>query len=80
MDGMLNTTRFGASIDRVFPIGVIGFDTGIIDYDPRQALQTVSSPGLLIFGENDLLVPQIRTWRDLTRYSAPIHRSILGRL
>lgn len=53
----LNTTRFGASIGRVIPIGRIGFDAGIIDYDPRQALQTVSSPGLLVFGENDLLVP-----------------------
>jgi pimeloyl-ACP methyl ester carboxylesterase len=53
----LNTTRFGASVGRIIPVGMIGFDAGIIDYDPREALQTVSSPGLLVFGENDALVP-----------------------
>ncbi len=61
----LNKTRFGASVGRVIPIGVIGFDAGIIDYDPRQALQTVSSPGLLVFGENDVLVP---AYQNLARF------------
>ena len=32
---------------------MFGFDAGIIDYDPAEALQTVKSPGLLVYAELD---------------------------
>ena len=53
----MKTSRFGASVGEVIPFGMFGFDAGIIGYDPREAVQTVRSPGLLIFGEHDRLVP-----------------------
>jgi pimeloyl-ACP methyl ester carboxylesterase len=53
----LRLTRVGAAIGRVVPIGVIGFDAGIIEYDPRRALRSVRQPGLYAYGEYDPLVP-----------------------
>lgn len=49
--------KTGASIGKVIPIGVIGFDAGIIDYDPRDSLQQVKIPGLMVFGTHDPYVP-----------------------
>lgn len=57
VESILKWDRMGAKIGKIIPLGEIGFQAGIFDYDPRQALQTVKSPGLLVFGENDPLVP-----------------------
>ena len=35
---------------------MLGFDAGVYDYDPLWALQTVQSPGLLLYAEHDFLV------------------------
>ena len=56
VEKQLNTTRLGAAVGEVIPFGMFGFDAGIIGYDPADALQTVRSPGLFVFGENDFLV------------------------
>lgn len=53
----LKTSRLGASVGKAIPFGMFGFDAGIMGYDPRDAVQTVQSPGLFIFGEHDRLVP-----------------------
>ncbi|MBC8503268.1 MAG: prolyl oligopeptidase family serine peptidase [Chloroflexi bacterium] len=57
VESILKWDRMGAKIGKVIPLGEIGFQAGIFDYDPRQALQTVKSPGLLVFAENDPTVP-----------------------
>ena len=57
VDRQLNLARLGASIGRVVRVGVIGFDAGIIDYDPQDAILSTVKPGLFIFGENDPYVP-----------------------
>lgn len=36
---------------------MIGFDAGIIDYDPLDIILTTTSPGLFVFGEHDPYVP-----------------------
>ncbi|MGD2161793.1 MAG: alpha/beta fold hydrolase [Anaerolineales bacterium] len=53
----LRITQLGATIGRVLPLGVIGFDAGIIGYDPEEALRNVRQPGLFAFGEYDPFVP-----------------------
>jgi pimeloyl-ACP methyl ester carboxylesterase len=53
----LSTSRFWASVGEVIPFGMFGFDAGIMGYDPRDAVRTVRSPGLFVFGEHDRLVP-----------------------
>ncbi|MGC9347594.1 MAG: alpha/beta hydrolase family protein [Anaerolineae bacterium] len=55
--GQLRQVRVGATLGRVIPVGEIGFMAGILGYDPREALKAVSTPGLLVFGETDGLVP-----------------------
>jgi len=52
----MRLTRRGAAFGKVIPFGMFGFDAGIIEYDPEEALQTVRSPGLFVFAENDRLV------------------------
>ena len=54
---ILKWDRIGVKVGKIIPLGELGFQAGIFDYDPRQALQTVKSPGLLVFGENDPTVP-----------------------
>jgi pimeloyl-ACP methyl ester carboxylesterase len=53
----LRQRRLGAFIGKIIPLGDIGHIARILAYDPRQALQTVASPGLLVFGEMDPAVP-----------------------
>lgn len=50
-------TRIGASLGKALPLGELGFDARIMDYDPRQALRAVHQPGLLVFADHDALVP-----------------------
>jgi len=52
----LRLTKLGAAIGRVIPVGVIGFDTHIIDYDPIDAIKSVPVPGLFVYGEHDTIV------------------------
>ena len=56
IERQLRLTRLGAAIGRVFPIGIIGFDTHIIDNDPAEAIKSVSAPGLFVYGEHDTIV------------------------
>lgn len=53
----MRTIRASAAAGKVIPVGELAFMAGILDYDPRSALQTVEAPGLLVFGESDILVP-----------------------
>jgi pimeloyl-ACP methyl ester carboxylesterase len=46
----LQRNRLSAGLGEVFPIGEIRFMSGIIDFDPRAALQTVNIPRLLVYG------------------------------
>lgn len=52
----LKTTELGMKIGKVTNFGLLGFDYRSMGFDPRKALKTVESPGLFIFGENDILV------------------------
>jgi hypothetical protein len=52
----LKTTELGMKIGKVTNFGLLGFDYRSMSFDPRNALKTVESPGLFIFGENDILV------------------------
>jgi pimeloyl-ACP methyl ester carboxylesterase len=56
VEKQMATSRFGAELGEIVPFGMFGFDAGIIDYDPSTALQTVSSPGLLVYASHDRLV------------------------
>lgn len=60
----LRMDRIGATIGKVIPIGEIGFMSGIIDSDPREALQMVNVPGLLVYGGLD---PQVPPEQNLAR-------------
>jgi hypothetical protein len=53
----LRLTRLGATVGRIIPFGVIGFDASIINYDPEDALRNAQQPGLFAFGEYDPYVP-----------------------
>lgn len=53
----LQMNRIGAWLGEIIPIGEIRFMSGIIDYDPREALQKVNVPGLLVYGAMDPKVP-----------------------
>lgn len=57
VNGHMWQIRLGASAGRVIRAGEIGFIAGILDYDPRAALQSVRAPGLLVFGGTDPTVP-----------------------
>jgi len=50
------TTDLGVKIGKVTNFGLLGFDYRSMSFDPRASPQTVESPGLFIFGENDILV------------------------
>jgi len=57
VESAMKWSRLEANLGKVIPLGEARFQAGIIDYDPRRALQTVHSPGLLVFAENDPMVP-----------------------
>jgi pimeloyl-ACP methyl ester carboxylesterase len=52
----LKTTELGMKIGKVTNFGLLGFDYRSMGFDPKHSLETVESPGLFIFGENDILV------------------------
>jgi len=53
----LSIKRLGATIGKFIPLGDVGQFSKILYYDPRPALQTAHSPGLLVFGEMDPMAP-----------------------
>ena len=57
VDSAMKWARFEANVGKFLPLGEADIQAGIMDYDPRQALQTVKSPGLMVFAENDPTVP-----------------------
>jgi len=56
-ESTMKLLRLEYNLGKVIPLGEMGYSAGINDYDPRQALLTVKSPGLLVFAENDSMVP-----------------------
>jgi len=56
LEKRIKTTDLGIKIGKVTNFGLLGFDYRSMSFDPKASLQTVESPGLYIFGENDNLV------------------------
>jgi pimeloyl-ACP methyl ester carboxylesterase len=56
LEKRIKITDLGIKIGKVTNFGLLGFDYRTTSFDPRTSLQTVESPGLYIFGENDNLV------------------------
>ena len=52
----LNMTELGIKIGKLTNFGLLGFDFRAMSFDPKASLQQVESPGLYIYGENDILV------------------------
>jgi len=76
----LTLARIGATIGKVLPIGVIGFDAGIIDYDPHNILLETTNPGLFVYGENDPYVPadqNIKRFKEIFPDGSP-HLSVIA--
>jgi len=65
VESSMKWARLEANVGKAIPMGEVRFDVGIFYYDPHQALQTVKSPGLLVFAENDSMVPADQ---NLARY------------
>lgn len=57
VDNHLRTLRAAATLGQVIPVGDLAMMAGILNYDPRPAFEELSSPGLLLFGGADALVP-----------------------
>lgn len=49
-------TELGMKIGKLTNFGLLGFDYRSMGFDPKNSLETVQSPGLFIFGTNDILV------------------------
>jgi pimeloyl-ACP methyl ester carboxylesterase len=49
----LKNVELSISIGEITNFGFFGFDARNMSYDPRNALRTVQSPGLFVYGEND---------------------------
>jgi len=56
LEKRIKTTELGMKIGKLTNFGSLGFDYRSMSFDPRNSLQTVKSPGLFIYGENDILV------------------------
>lgn len=67
VNGHMRQIRLGASVGQVIRAGEVGFIAGILDYDPRAALQSAAAPGLLVFGGVDPTVPP---GENLARFEA----------
>lgn len=52
----MRLTRMSARVGETIPFGLFGFDAGIIDYDPTEALRQVKSPALFVYAERDWMV------------------------
>jgi len=52
----MRLSRQAAKIGETIPFGMFGFDAGVIDYDPGEALQQVQSPALFVYAERDWMV------------------------
>jgi pimeloyl-ACP methyl ester carboxylesterase len=51
-----NLVDLSIKIGKLTNFGYYGFDARNMGYDPRDILQTIHTPGLFIYGENDTLV------------------------
>jgi pimeloyl-ACP methyl ester carboxylesterase len=49
----LKNVELSISIGEITNFGFFGFDSRNMSYDPRNALKTVQSPGLFVYGEHD---------------------------
>lgn len=57
VESFMKWARFEANVGKFLPLGEADIQAGIMDYDPRQTLRTLKTPGLFVFGENDPTVP-----------------------
>ena len=55
--------RIGAKIGKVIPLGEIGFQAGIFDYDPRQVLPSAKAPDCWSLQKMIPWCLPIKTWR-----------------
>ena len=56
----LRLAEVAVQVGELTDFGMFGFDARVFPYDPADALQTVESPGLLIYAENDdQVTPQL---------------------
>jgi pimeloyl-ACP methyl ester carboxylesterase len=75
----IKQTELGVEIGRLTNFGLLGFDYRSMSFDPRASLQRVQSPGLYIFGDNDILViPQenIERMEEIFEGNVPEHLSV----
>ena len=56
LEKRVKKTEIGMKIGEVTNFGLLGFDYRSMSFAPRASLQAIQSPGLYIFGENDILV------------------------
>jgi pimeloyl-ACP methyl ester carboxylesterase len=56
LEKRVKNTELGLKIGKLTNFGLLGFDYRAMGFDPKASLQQVESPGLIIFGENDILV------------------------
>jgi pimeloyl-ACP methyl ester carboxylesterase len=73
-------TLVGIKIGQITNFGYFGFDARTQYYNPAEALQSVSSPGLYVFAENDNLVTpslNIERMNELFEGDVPDHLSMV---
>lgn len=63
-----NLVDVSISIGDATNFGMFGFDARNMGYDPRNALQIIDSPGLLVYAENDVLVTPALNIERLTEF------------
>jgi pimeloyl-ACP methyl ester carboxylesterase len=66
------------AIGNLTNFGFFGFDARNMDYDPRDTLLNVESPGLYVFADNDVLVTpalNIERLEEIFNGNIPAHLS-----
>jgi len=75
-----NLVDLSIKIGNLTNFGYYGFDARNMGYDPWEALQTIQTPGLFVYGENDALVtPSLNIDRlnDIFSNQVPNHLSVV---
>lgn len=75
-----NMVDLSIKIGNLTNFGYFGFDARNMGYDPRDILQTIQTPGLFVYGENDALVTpslNIDRMNDIFSNQVPDHLSVV---
>lgn len=75
-----NLIDLSIKVGNLTNFGYYGFDARNMGYDPRDILQTIQTPGLFVYGENDALVtPSLNIDRlnDIFSNQVPDHLSVV---